>query len=514
MDLHPDYWCYFGIEWEGQYYTYTSLPFGLASACWAFTKLTRELLHKWRRLGHRCGGYLDDALHCHQNRDALQHLVNSLLVPDFILCGFILNMEKCHLNPMQRAEYLGMFIDTIRGCFEVPESKRQIIVNLIQRVLQDRYQCSVHLLEILAGNLASMHWAFGPLSRLMTMSIYTDINSSSHRNCSISLSETTVKDLNFWLCGFDRYNGFKPIWEPRGFNITIFTDAAGINLKFFGGWAGWTRTATGIIQIAKGVWSEAMTEEHSTMQELQAIYNTLQSFNPNNELAGKRILIKTDSQAVFFIINKAGSRDPFVHDLCKEFTWYCIHKDISLKATWIPRELNEFADFYSKLTDSGDWKLNPQVFDMLERKWGKFEIDLFASYDNHQTNRYYSLYFTPTCEGVDAFNFTWGRSGWCNPPFSLIAKVIAHGQYCGSRFCLICPYTPSAPWWPSISPNGIYFQSFVRDSVVLHRSNNLFFSGRTGHAYAGHAPRWQSLALLLDFQQHQQRRAPLLLPAL
>jgi hypothetical protein len=230
MDLHPDYWCYFGIEWEGQYYTYTSLPFGLASACWAFTKLTQELLHKWRRLGHRCGGYLDDALHCHQNRDALQHLVNSLLVPDFILCGFILNMEKCHLNPMQRAEYLGMFIDTIRGCFEVPESKRQIIVNLIQRVLQDRYQCSVHLLEILAGNLASMHWAFGPLSRLMTMSIYTDINSSSHRNCSISLSETTVKDLNFWLCGFDRYNGFKPIWEPRGFNITIFTDAAGINL--------------------------------------------------------------------------------------------------------------------------------------------------------------------------------------------------------------------------------------------------------------------------------------------
>jgi hypothetical protein len=50
-DLTNSYWqlrmredaCeYLGFEWEGQYYVFTVLPFGLVSAPWAFSKLMRE----------------------------------------------------------------------------------------------------------------------------------------------------------------------------------------------------------------------------------------------------------------------------------------------------------------------------------------------------------------------------------------------------------------------------------------------------------------------------------------
>ena len=467
--------------------------------------MTRELLNKWRRTGHRCGGYLDDAIHCNSTYSALDHFIQFVVLPDMIKCGIVLNFEKSKLRPQQRGEYLGMLIDTIRRCFEVPIAKREKVIGLIQHILSNRRSCSTHKLEILAGNLASMHWAFGRLSRLMTMSLYNDIKHAPHRNSYIRLSETTIQDLEFWLCGFDRYNGFKPIWEPVGFHITIYTDAAGINLKTYGGWAGWT-SANGRIKVARGNWSKSMTEEHSTMQELQAIYNTIQSFNKSHELKHKRVLIKTDNQAVFYIINKAGSRDPFVHTVCKDFTWYCISHNINLKAVWIPRERNELADFYSKLIDSGDWKLNPSVFSMLLLRWGPFDVDLFASFDNHQVDKYYSLYFTPTCTGVDAFNFQWGRACFCNPPFGIMGRVLSHAMQCRARMCLICPFTPTALWWHHLTQNnGQSFIPQIRDFVVLGRDPDLFLSGRVAYAYSNRPPRWHSIALLLDYSHHGSR---------
>ena len=169
------------------------------------------------------------------------------------------------------------------------------------------------------------------------------------------------------------YNGFNPIWEPVGFHMTIYTDAAGLNLQNYGGWAGWS-TFNGQRLVARGIWTGDLLFDHSTAQELMAVFNTIQSFNRGDELRGKRILIKTDNQAVFYIINRAGSRDSHVHDLCKQLFWYCIHFNIRIQAVWIPRELNSFADYYSKLTDSSDWRLDTKVFRHLSSLWGGFDI--------------------------------------------------------------------------------------------------------------------------------------------
>ena len=42
-----------------KYFQFWVLPFGLASACYAFTKLIRPLVKKWRGAGIRCVVYLD-----------------------------------------------------------------------------------------------------------------------------------------------------------------------------------------------------------------------------------------------------------------------------------------------------------------------------------------------------------------------------------------------------------------------------------------------------------------------
>ena len=177
VDLHPEFWQYFGIEWDGHFYVFTSLPFGLASACWAFTKIGRELLNKWRRSGHRCSGFIDDNIHC-GTFFGLKSFARDTLIPDTERSGFLFN-SKSDFEPKTRQVYLGMFVDTIRRCFEVPQAKRDILISLLQQSLANHRHCSVHLLEKLAGNLASMHWTFGPLSRLMTMSLYDNMKSAS-----------------------------------------------------------------------------------------------------------------------------------------------------------------------------------------------------------------------------------------------------------------------------------------------------------------------------------------------
>jgi len=58
---------YLGFAWtfangKSRYFQFTVLPFGRASACYAFTKLTKPLVKKWRKQAIRCTVYLDDGI--------------------------------------------------------------------------------------------------------------------------------------------------------------------------------------------------------------------------------------------------------------------------------------------------------------------------------------------------------------------------------------------------------------------------------------------------------------------
>lgn len=62
IDTHQDYWRFLGFQWRGQYYVFKQLPFGLAPACYVFTKVMRQLVHSWRSRGIRLIPYIDDFL--------------------------------------------------------------------------------------------------------------------------------------------------------------------------------------------------------------------------------------------------------------------------------------------------------------------------------------------------------------------------------------------------------------------------------------------------------------------
>ena len=58
---------------------------------------------------------------------------------------------------------------------------------------------------------------------------------------------------------------------------------------------------------------------------------------------------------------------------------------ITLTSRWIPRSLNSFADFESKLTDYDDWVVSERLFLYLDLEWGPHTIDRFANIDIKMT---------------------------------------------------------------------------------------------------------------------------------
>ena len=122
----------------------------------------------------------------------------------------------------------------------------------------------------------------------------------------------------------------------------------------------------------------------------------------------------------------------------------CIVNNISLNATWIPREQNTKADSLSKSLDTDDWSIDDNSFNHIERTFGVFTMDRFADDQNTKVHRFNSKYHCPYTLNVDAFTTHWGKDfNWLCPPINLIGKTLTHIKNCKAKGVLFVPNWPS-----------------------------------------------------------------------
>ena len=141
-----------------------------------------------------------------------------------------------------------------------------------------------------------------------------------------------------------------------------------------------------------------------------------------------------------------------LHAIAMDVFRTCLRNGISLEVEWIPRELNEAADSASReavMVDTDDLGLTDNFFNLLNSRWGPLSIDCFANYYNSKIDRFYSLFNSPGCLGVDAFSFDWNKE-LCLlvPPVSIVGAVLKHLRLCNAKAVLVVPFWPSAAFWP------------------------------------------------------------------
>ena len=100
-------------------------------------------------------------------------------------------------------------------------------------------------------------------------------------------------------------------------------------------------------------------------------------------------------------INGLGGKTPRCNAVARQIWLWCQKHNNWLTATHLPGLLNTHADLESRsIHDNTEWKLNTILFDKICQKWGKPEIDLFASRLNCQLDEFMSWKPDPSAKAM------------------------------------------------------------------------------------------------------------------
>ena len=491
VDIFEPHQKYLGFAWEISnqinFYVFTVLPFGLATACYAFTKLMRPLVKCWRGRGLRAVVYLDDGIVAVKGKEEAIRESN-MVQSDLTKAGFIVNNEKSQWVPTRTVVWLGFQIDLHEGQLTVPEQKVKVLMTLVQQARDNRALRATALASII-GKIMSMGLALGPVTRLMTRSLYGVLNAKSSWCQTLLLTAEATEELSFWLRHIRNFNG-QNIWPKASAVRVVYTDASGTG---FGGYC-----VEHGDQVVTGQWSEEEAKQSSTWRELRAVHLVLDSIC--HRLQNHRVRWFTDNQNVVRIV-LYGSRKPTLQEEALAIFATCVNHQIRLEPEWIPRGENEFADYLSKSVDYDDWMLNPEVFQDLDTRWGPHTVDRFADMYNCQLERFNSRYWSPGTEGVDTFTCNWkGENNWWCPPVHLIPRLLRHAEATEAEGTLIMPQRISAPFWPLLFPDGRQAASFVKQIMKLPNQDDLFLPSQSGLNIFKGLPNTPVLALRISFR--------------
>ena len=179
ISIMPEHQKYLGFSWvfpNGvlKYFQFKVLPFGLALACYVFTKVMRPLIKRWRGMGIRSVLYLDDGILGDRVKEQLESSI-SIVRSDLENAGLTINEEKSHLIPAMTCKWLGFLIDTQMFKLTVPEDKILNLKQLLTSLIASRC-CSARELSRVAGMIISMKPDMGPVVQILTRHMYFFIN--------------------------------------------------------------------------------------------------------------------------------------------------------------------------------------------------------------------------------------------------------------------------------------------------------------------------------------------------
>ena len=132
----------------------------------------------------------------------------------------MVNAKKCVWEPVQRLIFV---VDTALWQIEAPPEKVSHLKEPV-KLASSSDKIQARKLASVIGKIISMELAFGPVSRFMTRSMYTVLE-SRHTWCDrLTLTHEACNELQFWASSLDRYN-CQPIWRTPSAVRVVYSDA-------------------------------------------------------------------------------------------------------------------------------------------------------------------------------------------------------------------------------------------------------------------------------------------------
>lgn len=419
------------VSYEEQLYEMTCLPFGLSSAPHLFSAVTCWVAETLRAQGCRVLVYLDDFLLANQNQTKLCHQAAEA-VRHLEYLGWQINYTKSILTPTKDLEYLGIRWKTAKNIMSLPMKRRLHLNETLDRLLK---KCQINLRELqsLLGQLNFANFVI-PRGRLHCRRMQIFLRKFDARwPRQMQLVPQVVYQEMMWWRGATHHK--VPIHEEPATHF-LATDASD---------TGWGAHLDG--NLVSGTWSPTQRRWHSNKKEL---YAAIAAIKRNVKILQKsHVLIQSDNRTLIAYIRKeGGTKSLSLLALTFQLLQIIDKHQITLTAYYVPGRYNIIADRLSRGKQPAEWHLLPQGTAEVFRRWGRPEIDLFASRNSAVVQTYVSI----DCRDhlavyTDAFSRTWNyQLAWVFPPPTLLPRVLAHLNNASGTYLVVAPEWPRAFW--------------------------------------------------------------------
>ncbi len=306
-----------------------------------------------------------------------------------------------------------MELDSVSQTARLTQKRAQSVLNCLN-TFKNRTAAPLKQFQRLLGHMAAaavtplgllhmrplQHWLHGRVPRWAWQSGTLRVQVTP----ACRQTFTPWSDLSFLRAGV-------PL-EQVSRHAVVYTDASA---------KGWGATFNG--HAVLGVWTGPQLHWHINCLELLAVHLALNRLK--RRLRGEHVLVRTDNSATVAYINRQGGlRSRRMSQLARHLLLWSRKHLRSLRAIHIPGLLNRTADELSRAALPGEWRLHPQTVQLIWRRFGLAQVDLFASLETSHCQLFYSL--TDGTLGTDALahSWPWGLRKYAFPPVSLLAQTL------------------------------------------------------------------------------------------
>lgn len=472
VPIHPDSRPLLSFHFQGKFYRFKCLPFGVNIAPFLFTSLMKPVLNKLRSSGLHVLNYLDDFAIVGSSAEETMNSHSSAcsLLSEL---GFLINAKKSFVPPSQSVEVLGLTIDTRELTLTVPETKMEKIVSQASLLRRRKYAHPRQLASFLG--LANSVVAAIPLSSLQTRAMQGQLREKIRRGGwrgRILLTTPSLEELDWWK-KVKKSPGKG--WITPSPTAEIFTDASGT------GWgASWGS------KTLNGLWPKKMGRAHSNLKELKAVLLALSRWK--KDLQGHRVLIRSDNMTtVRNIAKQGGAHSKEILAITKEIYAIAIQFEFTIQAVHIPGKENRLADQLSRSPNSArdEYFVSEEAMEVIQKNFGTLDIDLFASRMNHRLPKFITRWPDPQASGTDAFSIPWKKRCLIHPPPKLISRCLQKIRADSPQTAvLITPPWKTQMWFPLVSKMAREPPIQIPMSMVQGPKNHRLSSSNCGHLLA------------------------------
>ena len=272
----------------------TVFAFGLRSATLGCQRTTNAITDLFWLLGYFCTNYNDDFGGCDSPSRAAEafHTLKKLI--------FMLRLQTSpekDCPPSTSMVFLGTLFYTISMTFLIPQEKLNELLDIIESAVSAK-KISRHRLKSLLGLMSFVTACICP-GHIFISALLNGLRSLPRQGC-LTISDEIRSDLQWWIKFLHRFNGISIIPSPVYCPDVIITDAC------LTGAGGHFQDQCFHIEFSEHIMQD--DDFNINVKELSAIIDALCLWGP--QLAGSRLLLKSDNCAAVQAINNRRSRAP------------------------------------------------------------------------------------------------------------------------------------------------------------------------------------------------------------